>query len=79
MQNAPASGDRATVGYFGESKVVAGAAITANKAFTTNGSGRAVTCTSGDTAVGIALQAANADGETFRALIFPPMPFEPRL
>lgn len=72
LQTVSSSGDRASVGYHGVSKVVAGAAVADNAFFTTNGSGRAVTVTSGDMTVGRALEAAGADGEVITSLIFTP-------
>ena len=71
LQNKPNSGQAANIGYLGESKVVAGAAITAGVLLSTDGSGRAVAAASGDVIVGRALEAAGAAAEVIRALIFP--------
>lgn len=71
QQSRADSGQNVSVGVMGESKVVAGAAITVNNLITTNGSGRAVAATSGDLVVGRALVAAANDGEVIRALIQP--------
>lgn len=73
VQGRPSSGEMVAVADFGESKVVAGAAITAGALLTTNGSGRAVAATSGQMAIGRALQAAGADGEIITARIWPAM------
>lgn len=64
--NKPNSGQAASVIVGGESKVVAGGSITANTLLTTNGSGRAAAATSGDFILGMALEAASADGEVIR-------------
>lgn len=73
--NKPDSGQAATVAYQGECKVVAGGSVTVNGGITTNGSGRAANITSGDMLIGVALEAAGADGETIRASIgFPISP-----
>lgn len=72
LQNKPNTDQAATIAYFGESKIVAGGALTANTFITTNGSGRAAAASSGDMAAGLVLEAAGADGEVVRAQIFPP-------
>lgn len=73
LQNAPESGESATVGVGGFSKVRAGAAITANKMVTCNASGRAVTLpSSGVMAIGRALEAAGADGDIITVQLFNP-------
>lgn len=73
LQTKPANpGNFGTVGIFGKSKVVAGAAITAGVFLTCNGSGRAVAVGSGDMAFGKALVAAGADGQFITANIFHP-------
>lgn len=73
LQNNPASGQAANIAYFGHSKVMAGAAITARAYITTNGSGKAVAATSGDMTIGIAVEAAGATDEIISALLFPPV------
>lgn len=65
------SGRAINVGYFGESKVVAGGAITVGRWITSNGAGRAAAAASGDNVIGQALTAPGANGDIFRALIFP--------
>ena len=65
------SGRAINVGYFGESKVVAGGAITVGRWISSTTSGRAAAAASGDNVIGQALEAAGADGDIFRALIFP--------
>jgi len=72
LQNKPQSGEHATIADMGISKVVAGAAVTQGKHLTTNGSGRAITVTSGDMAIGRALEAAGADGDVISARLYPP-------
>jgi hypothetical protein len=73
LQNKPKSGEFATVAYQGQSKVVAGAAITAGARITTNGSGRAVaTSALSQMVIGQALEAAGANGEVISALILGP-------
>lgn len=73
LLNKPAaSGRAAEIAVSGEVKVVAGGAITAPDLLTTNGSGRAAAAASGQAVIGIALTSALADGETIRAMIFPP-------
>src|SRR5438128_12454740 len=75
LQNKPRvspSPEFATVAYLGKSKIVAGAAITVGAILANNGSGRAATITSGQMAVGRALETASADGDIITALLFPP-------
>lgn len=74
LQNAPKSaGDHASVDNSGFGKVVAGAAInSAGVFFTSNGSGRAVACLSGQMAVGRILETAAADGDVVKAQYYPP-------
>lgn len=74
LQNKPTSGAAATIGFAGESKVVAGGSLTANTLITTNGSGRAAAATSGDIIIGRVLEAASADGDVVRCLMMPPQP-----
>lgn len=71
LQNKPESGEFATVAKGGKQKVVSGAAVSVGDMITNNGSGRAISISSGDTATvhGLALEASGADGEviTFTA------------
>lgn len=69
LQNKPISGAAATIGLTGQSKVVAGAAVTENTWLTTNSSGRAITATSGDLIGAVALESASADGEVITVLL----------
>lgn len=69
LQNQPESGEIAAVAYSGKSKIQVGAAIGANKFFTTNASGRGVICTSGDMAVGRILEASTANGDIVTCLL----------
>lgn len=71
LQNRANSGRSATVGYLGESKVVAGGVVAVGVIITTNASGRATAAVSGDLAVGRAITSAAADGEVLRALLAP--------
>jgi hypothetical protein len=74
MQNDPGIGEAMTIAYAGFSKVVAGAAISANAIITTqSGTGRAATVTSGDMAAGRALEAAGANGDVISAILFHPV------
>jgi hypothetical protein len=74
LQNRPKNvGDHASVDFSGVGKVYAGAAISSvGTFFTTNGSGRAVACLSGQMAVGRILETAAADGDVVQALYYPP-------
>lgn len=74
LQNKPNSGQAATIAVTGETKVVAGGALTVNTWITTNGSGRAAAATSGDNVIGLVLETAGADGDVVRALIHPALP-----
>jgi hypothetical protein len=62
-ENAPSSGQHASLCVNGESKVVAGASYSVNALLTTNGSGRAIAAASGQQVLGRARQAAGADGD----------------
>ena len=73
LQNKPNSGQAMELAITGESKVVAGEAVTANTLITTNGSGRAAEAGSGDIVVGRALVAAVQDGDVIRAWLMDPM------
>lgn len=74
QQNVGTSGQAVKVSYTGQSKVVAGGAVTANVLITNNGSGRAAAATSGDIVVGRALEAATQDGDVIRCLLQQPVP-----
>jgi hypothetical protein len=70
LQNTPkAAGREATIAVNGETKVMAGAAITAGLPISHNSSGRAIAATSGLAVLGFALEAAGADGDIIRALL----------
>lgn len=69
LQNKPNSGQAAAIGFLGETKVVAGGTCTAGALLATNGNGRAIDATSGDFTVGMALEAAAANGEVIRMLL----------
>jgi hypothetical protein len=73
LQNKPAINQAAEIAIFGETKLVAGAAIaTVGDYISTNGSGRAIAAVSGSAVMGMALTNPGADGEIFRAVVFPP-------
>lgn len=71
LENKPEANQAATVTYTGQTRVRAGAAVTAGRTFTANASGRAVHPTSGQLVVGRAIEAAAADGDLISAIIFP--------
>lgn len=71
LQNKPNSGDHATVGYMGISKMVCGATVTRNRLITAQESGQATDATSGDFAFGMAME-TGADGEVISVLLFQP-------
>lgn len=73
LQNKPKSSENATIAFLGLSKFVVGGAITANDILTTNSSGRAAVVTSGQMAMGRAIETATTDGEEITALLFPPV------
>lgn len=70
VQNAPNSGQFATVAYAGPSKVVAGAAISYGTLLTCDGSGRAIACVSGSYVIGRAIEGAAAAGNVISAVLF---------
>jgi hypothetical protein len=71
LQNKPNTNEFATVAYFGESKVVAGGALTEGTFITTQGSGKAAAATSGDLVIGRVLETAGAEDEVVRCLLSP--------
>ena len=71
LQNKPNSGQNATVGYAGVSKVYCGSTVTANRMITIQASGQATNAASGDYAFGFAL-GAGVSGEVVSALLFQP-------
>ena len=71
LQNKPNSGEHATVGYEGKSKVFCGSAVSANRLITIQQSGEATNASSGDWAFGLALTDGN-QGERISAMIFQP-------
>jgi hypothetical protein len=73
LQTKPKSGEFGTVAVGGKSKAVAGAAITLPAVITHNSSGRVATVTSGQMAIGRALEAASADGDIITVLLFQPV------
>jgi len=70
-QGAPQAGEFATVCPLGKSRVVVGSAVTAYQKITSTASGRACPTVSGDTIVGMALQ-AGAVGDVVMAMLYPP-------
>lgn len=75
LLNKPLTNEAATVVLMGMGRVVAGAALAVGAMFTTNGSGRAVTVTSGGYVFGRALEAAGADGDIVTAWLERPWKF----
>jgi hypothetical protein len=74
LQNTPASGEAATVRFLGTSKVVAGAAITKGAYVAADSAGKAAaTTTDKDNSIGVALEAAAADGDIIEVLLAPVM------
>lgn len=67
LQSKGKTGEGVTVGYQGEMKGYAGAAIAANARLTVTTSGFLITQTSGNLPVGKALEAANS-GDLFRGI-----------
>lgn len=67
QQSKAKTGEGVTVGYFGEMKAVAGAAISAGGKLMITTSGFVITATSGTIGIGKALEAANS-GDLFRGL-----------
>lgn len=72
LQNDPNTNQAARVAYLGESKFVAGAAVTAGVLVTHNSSGRCIAATSGSPMMGRAMEAAGADGDIIRVLLAGP-------
>ena len=73
LLNKPASGEGASIQYSGRGRVVAGAAVTAGDHVTCNGSGRAATVTSGQMALGQALETSGADGQIIDVIQYYPV------
>jgi hypothetical protein len=71
LQNAPASGEPATVAYEGFGKIVAGAATTAWGLLTTDASGRATDAASGDLVVARGVE-VGASGQVISAIYYKP-------
>jgi hypothetical protein len=73
LQNAPKSGEPATVSIEGFSKVTAGGALGVNVFFGSNSSGKAQLVASGDMVVGRTLEAATADKDVISVLLVTPI------
>lgn len=72
LQNAPAAQHRAAeVAYAGVTKVVAGATVTTSVKVMSDNEGRAIDWTTGNHALGVALEAGAAAGDIFRILLLP--------
>lgn len=70
LQNTPESGQAARVRFAGTSKVVASAAIAVGANVTTTNAGKAVTTTTDkDIVIGVALEAAAADGDIIEIML----------
>jgi hypothetical protein len=63
LDNAPNTGEHATIVYGGITKAVAGGSVSQGVIVTTNSVGRMTAAVSGDLAVGQALTAASANGD----------------
>lgn len=72
LQNKPQSGEPATIQYFGPGRAVAGATVTAGDHITCDGSGRAITVTSGSMSLGQALE-TGASGNTIDIVQYYPV------
>ena len=74
MQNDPGIDEAMVIAYAGHTKVVAGAAVSANQMIgCQSGTGRAIAVVSGDMVCGRALEAATANGDVITAVIFHPV------
>ena len=74
LQNTPAAGEAATVQFLGTTKVVAGAAIARGAYVSADASGKAASNTTDkENAIGMALEAAAADGDIIEVLLAPLM------
>ena len=71
LQNKPIATHAATIGIYGVSKVVAGAAVAFGANVQSDTTGRAITAASADYSQGMALQAAAAAGEIIPVLLRP--------
>lgn len=71
LQNKPNSGEHATIGMAGKSKIFCGSAVNANRLITIQDSGEATNAGSGDFAFGFALTDGN-QGERISAMLFQP-------
>jgi hypothetical protein len=72
LQNDPNTDEAATVAFQGLSKVVTGAAVTAQMLATHNASGQAIDAVSGAVVIGRFMEATNAAGEIATIMLFPP-------
>jgi hypothetical protein len=74
LQNKPAAAGRAaTVAYSGQSKAVAGAAVTLGQMVSHDGSGYVIDAVSGANIIGRALEAAGAAGEIIKVQLQAPV------
>lgn len=69
IMNAPASGEAVLLQVAGLAKVVAAAAITAGDIVASNAAGKVAAATTGQRALGIAVEAAAADGDVIQILL----------
>jgi hypothetical protein len=72
LQNAPAAGQAADVAIGGITKVVVGAAVTAGAELMADTNGRAITQTSTNRKVGMALESATAANAMISMLVYTP-------
>jgi|SRR5215472_5979844 len=72
LQNSPAQGQAADVAIGGITKVVVGAAVTAGAELMADTNGRAITQTSTNRKVGMALESATAANQLISMLVYTP-------
>lgn len=73
IQNRPNSGEAATVAYGGLTKMVGGGTVTAGLLVTCDTSGRAINASSGDVAIGRAMETLATAGHLGSVHLFPPV------
>lgn len=73
LQNAPKSGEPATVAYMGLSKAFGGGTVTAGAPVSYNSSGCVIDAVSGDTVIGRAMETATTHAEIVTVMLFPPV------
>jgi len=71
-ENVHAKAERVPCIVLGECKLAAGAAVAANTMVTADNEGRAIQCTSGSFAIGMALEASSVANEVIRVFVKSP-------